>query len=208
MKFILLFSFAFFCSQLNAQWIQLFNGKNLDGWQHIGPGNFIIENGLLKTQGGLGLLWYTLKPFENSVIRIEYKTEKFQSNSGVFIRIPQPPSDPWVAVNTGYEVQIHDDDDEFHVTGVLYSFTKALANAAISGDWNVMEITLDSNRTIVKINNILITDFIEGVSVPAKVQPWEPNRGARPVLGYIGLQNHGDNDIVCFKSISVKPLKK
>ena len=112
------------------------------------------------------------------------------------------------AVNTGYEVQIHDDDDEFHVTGVLYSFTKALANAAISGDWNVMEITLDSNRTIVKINNILITDFIEGVSVPAKVQPWEPNRGARPVLGYIGLQNHGDNDIVWFKSISVKPLKK
>ena len=34
-----------------GQWQPLFNGKNLDGWQHVGPGQFVIENGMLKTQG-------------------------------------------------------------------------------------------------------------------------------------------------------------
>lgn len=35
----------------------LFNGRNLDGWEHVGPGSFVVEDGLLKTRGGMGLLW-------------------------------------------------------------------------------------------------------------------------------------------------------
>jgi len=34
----------------------LFNGKNLDGWQQAGPGRFVVVNGMLKTEGGMGLL--------------------------------------------------------------------------------------------------------------------------------------------------------
>src|ERR1044072_368562 len=56
-----------------GQWQPLFNGKNLDGWQHVGPGEFVIENGVLKTTGGMGLLWYTREKIGNSVVRIVFR---------------------------------------------------------------------------------------------------------------------------------------
>ena len=34
---------------------QLFNGNDLKGWEHIGPGRFVIEDNLLKSEGGMGL---------------------------------------------------------------------------------------------------------------------------------------------------------
>ena len=48
------------------EWQSLFNGKDLKGWGHVGEGSFEIEDGLLKTVGGMGLLWYTEQKFEDS----------------------------------------------------------------------------------------------------------------------------------------------
>ena len=71
----------------------------------------------------------------------------------------------------------------------------------------MMEITLDGPRTIVKVNDEKVTDYTEGEPVPDKKFDFEPQRGPRPTYGYIGLQNHSDNDIVFFKEVAVKPLK-
>src|SRR5687768_7928264 len=143
-----------------SEWKQLFNGKNLDGWKHVGPGEFVVENGALKSVGGMGLLYYPGEKFGNSVIRVVYKVTG-DSNSGVFIRIPEAPSEPWMPVNKGYEVQIDDSDDDWHRTGVLYSFTKTLAQPK-TGEWNTMEITLEDERTVVTVNGTKVTDFKEG----------------------------------------------
>jgi hypothetical protein len=70
-----------------------------------------------------------------------------------------------------------------------------------------MEITLDRDRTIVAINGAQITDYREGQPVPPKKEEWEPERGPRPLSGYIGLQNHSDEDIVYFREVSVRPLR-
>ncbi|HET6569430.1 MAG TPA: DUF1080 domain-containing protein, partial [Rhodothermales bacterium] len=67
-------------------WTQLFDGKDLEGWQHVGEGDFVVEDGVLKTQGGMGLLWYTGQKFENEVIRVVYKNPGGK-NAGVYIRI-------------------------------------------------------------------------------------------------------------------------
>ena len=40
-------------------WKQLFNGKDLTGWKHVGPGKMYVEDGLIKTEGGMGLLYWT-----------------------------------------------------------------------------------------------------------------------------------------------------
>jgi hypothetical protein len=100
-------------------WTQLWNGKNLAGWEHVGPGKFVVEDGMLKSEGGMGLLWYTRRKFGNCVIRVVYKTTKKTDNSGVFIRIPAAATEPWMPVNKGYEVQIDDSGDDYHVSGVL-----------------------------------------------------------------------------------------
>ena len=31
------------------KWQQLFNGKDLTGWKHVGPGNDTVEDGLIHT---------------------------------------------------------------------------------------------------------------------------------------------------------------
>ena len=187
------------------QWTALFNGKDLSGWKQVDKGGFVIEDGVLKTQGGMGLLYYKERPFENAVIRVVYKNPGGK-NAGVFIRIPKPPKDAWDGVHKGYEVQIDDRGDAYHKTGVLYSLTKAKASPSKPDEWNTMEITLDGEHTRVHVNGVLVTDFKEGDEVPKKKIWYEPDRGTRPVKGYIGLQNHGDHDIVYFKEVSYRPL--
>jgi len=197
----------------DEEWKQLFNGKDLDGWQLVGPGEFVIEDGTLKTVGGMGLLWYTREKLENVVIRVVYTVKDDGTNSGVYIRVPNEPKDPWYAVNNGYEVQIDNGsrylDDDYHCTGVLYSLTKAKAYPQKKpGDWNTMEITLDGPRTMVFVNGKKVTDFTEGDQVPFEKRWFEPDRGPRPESGYIGLQNHDDLSTAFFKEISIKPLNK
>jgi len=51
----------------------LFNGRNLDGWQHVGPGSFIVEGGTLKTQGGMGLLWFTREKIARAKLRVVFR---------------------------------------------------------------------------------------------------------------------------------------
>jgi hypothetical protein len=75
-------------------------------------------------------------------------------------------------------------------------------------EWNTMEITLDGLHTMVSVNGEKVTDYTEGDPVPERKFDFEPIRGPRPLEGYIGLQNHGKDDIVFFKEVAVKPLTK
>lgn len=196
-----------------AEWKQLFNGKNLDGWKHVGPGSMTVEDGLIHTHGGMGLLYWTGGKVSDCTIRVVYRMRDMNDNSGVFVRIPEAPTEPWMPVNKGYEVQIDNHpetskEDEYHITGTLYSLTKPLAKPGKPGpEWNTMEITLDGPRTIVTVNGEKVTDYTEGQPVPPKKFDFEPARGRRPDAGYFGLQNHSDNDIVFFKEVAIKSLK-
>jgi hypothetical protein len=200
-------------AQTNA-WKQLFNGKDLTGWKHVGPGSMSVENGLIKTSGGMGLLYWTGGKIGNCTLRVVYKMKERNCNSGVFIRIPLEPREEWMPVHYGYEVQIDNEpetsnEDEYHVTGTLYSLTKPLAKPGKPGpEWNTMEITLDGPRTVVVVNNVKVTDYTEGQPVPERKFDFEPQRGPRPLTGWFGLQNHSDKDIVYFREVVIKPLKK
>ncbi|GAB4024202.1 3-keto-disaccharide hydrolase [Spirosoma koreense] len=195
-----------------AGWRQLFNGKDLTGWKHVGKGSMVVENGLIRGRGGLGLLYWTKETFSNCVIHVVYRMQKANSNSGVFIRIPIEPFEEWMPVHYGYEVQIDNHpetshEDDYHLTGTLYSLTKPLSKPGKPGpQWNTMDITLDGPRTTVSVNGIKVTDYREGDPVPARKFDFEPYRGRRPLAGYIGLQNHGDQDVVYFKEVAVKSL--
>ena len=195
-------------------WKELFNGKDLTGWKHVGPGGMAVEDGLIKTHGGMGLLYWTGGKVENCVIRVVFKMRDSNDNSGVFIRIPVEPREEWMPVHYGYEVQIDNEpeksnEDEYHYTGTLYSLTKPMAKAGKPGpEWNTMEIILDGPRTIVSVNGKRVTDYTEGQPVPERKFDFEPQHGRRPDKGWFGLQNHSDNDVVFFKEVAMKPLKK
>lgn len=195
-------------------WLQLFDGQDLSGWKHVGPGNMVVEDGLIKTQGGMGLLYWTGGKVGDCVIRVVFKMRDKNNNAGVFIRIPIEPREEWMPVHYGYEVQIDNNpeaagESDIHSTGCLYSINKPLARAGKPGpEWNTMEITLDGPRTIVFVNGVKVTDYTEGQPVPEKKFDFEPHRGPRPLRGYFGLQNHSENDVVFFKEVALKPLAK
>ena len=188
-------------------WRPLFNGRDLDGWEQVGPGGFTVEDALLVSHGGMGLLWYTREPFGDCRLRVVYRTGRHEDNSGIFIRIDGPPADPWHAVHHGYEVQIYAPGDDWHRTGVIYSISSTDQRAdAPPGDWNEMEIELAGDRVRVRLNGVRLTDFDPAEPVPPREKPYEPERGPRPRRGYIGLQNHDDPSRVAFREVSVRDL--
>jgi len=198
----------------DGEWKQLFNGKDLTGWKHVGPGKMYVEDGLIKTDGGMGLLYWTGGKVSDCAIRVVFRMRDKNDNSGVFIRIPLEPREEWMPVHYGYEVQIDNEpekskEDDYHYTAGLYSLTKPLVKAGKPGpEWNTMEITLDGPRTIVVLNGQKVTDYTEGQPVPERKFDFEPQHGRRPDKGWFGLQNHSKDDVVFYKEVAMKSLKK
>lgn len=203
---VMILALALGCSTPESPGEQLFNGQDLSGWRHVGPGEFVVEDGALKTVGGMGLLVFDGEPIGDAMIRVVYKPEGDHANAGVFIRSPEPPQDPWYAVHHGYEVQIDDDGDEFHRTGALYSLSQAETFPPSDDGWNTMDISLQGQTTTVHVNGALVNTFQGDQSVPERKKYYEPQRGPRPDSGYIGLQNHDQRSTVRFREISVHPL--
>ena len=197
----------------SKEWKPLFNGKDLNDWKHVGPGSMSVEDGLIRTHGGMGLLYWAGGKVGNCRVRVVFKMRDTNDNSGVFIRIPIEPREEWMPVHYGYEVQIDNhpetsNEDDYHVTGTLYSLTKPMAKPGKPGpEWNTMVITLDGPRTIVVVNDQTVTDYTEGQPVPERKFDFEPQRGTRPIEGYFGLQNHSEHDVVFFKEVSMQSLK-
>ncbi len=187
---------------------QLFNGTDMTGWRHVGKGEFVVEDGALKTVGGMGLLVYDGKPVGDAVLRVVYKPENPLSNAGVFIRIPEQPQDAWYPVHNGYEVQIQDDADDFHRTGSIYSLSQAEAFPPSADGWNTLDIAIKGQTTTISVNGKVVDTFQGDQPVPERVKYYEPQRGPRPDSGYIGLQNHDEKSTILFREVSLHPLPK
>ena len=163
------------------------------GWSMVGPGSIKEEaDGVLVTEGGMGLLWFSKQTFGDFTLRLEYKLTAPSNNSGVFVRFPNPPKDPWDAVHSGYEIQICQDADPEHRTGSIYSFkaTDKTPPTKPAGEWNTYEITVKGQEYTISLNGEVINTY----------------KGSRGVKGYVGLQNHDDKSIVRFRNVRIKTL--
>jgi hypothetical protein len=174
----------------------LFNGHSIDGWCMVGHGKFVLvkDDGSLRSEGGMGLLWYAKKKYKDFVLKVDWKVSRKNDNSGVFIRFSNPDNDPLIAVNTGYEIQIDDmampDGNPLHKTGAIYNFASP-SNAASKpvGQWNTFEIEATGQKYSVILNDEkVIPEF----------------KGNRFTEGYIGIQNHDADSYVSFKNIRIK----
>ncbi|MEV0807281.1 ThuA domain-containing protein [Micromonospora sp. NPDC050200] len=173
----------------------LYNGSTT-GWSQAGPGSFTNSDATLTSVGGMGLYWYSAKQFTNYSLKLDWKLAG-DDNSGVFVGFP-PSSDPWSAVNNGYEVQIDATDATDRTTGAVYTFKSAdiaARDAALNppGEWNTYELLVEGERLQVFLNGVKINDF-------TNTDP------ARSLAGHIGIQNHGTGDDASFRNIRIKEL--
>ncbi len=173
------------------QWITLFDGASLEGWTMTGPGSFSLEqDGSMLSHGGMGLFYYSEEAFRDFELVLDWKVATDSANSGVFIRFPEP-TDPWDAVESGYEIQIDDSRDPRHHTGAVYDFAAPYRmNTNPAGEWNTMRIRVVGQRYEIFQNGEKVNDFF----------------GSRSREGFVGLQNHDDDSNVWFRNVQVRPL--
>jgi len=173
-------------------------GYEKHGWNHYGPGYFECDpkTGVLKGQGGMGLLWYS-KQVKDFVLECDFKCSTAATNSGIFLRIPSVPvSDDYIYHSI--EIQIDDTSTGIHHTGAAYDIEAPTALASLpTGEWNHFKIEFKGWRLRVELNGKLILDW--------EARPGGKVRDLSPE-GYIGLQNHDSQSPPFFRNIYLKEL--
>jgi len=188
---------------LAGGWVDLFNARNLDGWESIGDGLWtVMRDGTLVGQrdprSAKHQAWlYTKQEYAEFDLRLEYWARQF-GNSGISIRDTSrakwavPPD--WDAQRTpshiGYEVQISSGYRDSYPTGSIYLFAKAKAGVQVDNDWNLLEIESRREGMRVRLNGQLVAEHAG-----------EPGR---PLAGPIGLQLHDRNSVMMFRRIRIR----
>lgn len=176
-----------------------YRGYSKHGWNHYGPGYFELDErtGVLKGQGGMGLLWYAAKKHKDFILELDYKCADKFTNSGIFLRVPEiPVSDDYIYHSL--EIQINPAGKGIHKTGAAYDAEAPMKDASHpAGEWNHFKISFVGNCIKVELNDVLVLDWEA-----------EPRGKVRDVAreGYIGLQNHDSRSPVFFKNIYVKEV--
>lgn len=181
--------------------IQLFNGKNLDGWRVVNPkrkNGFKAQNGILvndpvQPEGGSHVYYGNLRTeaeFEDFNLKLEVNVPE-GNNSGVYLR-------------GMYEIQVLDsygkDVDSHHMGAVYSRIAPSEAAEKPGGAWQSLDITLVQRHVTVKLNGSTIIDN----------QPvYGPTGGAIQsdvhAPGPIFLQ--GDHGTVSYRNLILTPVK-
>jgi len=170
--------------------MQLFNGKDLNGWHALGEKNqWIVESGILKSpHSGANLV--SDKSFTDFKLHIEFRYPK-GSNSGVYLR-------------GRYEVQIEDSkgkEPSIDYLGAIYGFiTPKEMMAKGAGEWQSYDITLIGRRVTVSVNGkqVICDQEIPGITGGA-IDSREGEPGP--------LQIQGDHGPIEFRNIIITPAK-
>ena len=166
----------------------LFNGKNLDGWQSYGTEKWYVEDGLLISESGPDKMYGYLATEDN------YKDFEADGNSGVFIR-----SEIEGTKISGWQVEVA--PPNLHTGGIYESYgrgwlikpTPEKEEALKYGDWNNLKIRVKGKH---------ITSWLNGVEM---VNFSDDKIGA--ANGKIALQIHDGGGIkVYWKNIRLKML--
>lgn len=180
-----------------GEWITLFDGKSLDGWEVSKPAkakmNWTVEDGALTNDPTNPILRHniaTKRKFHNFEAELEFKIVK-GGNSGVYMR-------------GRAEIQILDshgkETPDTNDMGALYKFKAPLVNAALpAGEWNKLYIRLFGTHCTAILNGKLVQNntFIDHKTGLGRTDTFDSP-------GMFELQ--GDHEKVWFRNIRIRPL--
>ena len=198
-----LISFSLTAPAQSGDWVELFNGKNMDGWKiSENPTSFSIEENTLKVAGPRGHAFYDgpvgNHDFENFELMVEVKTMP-KANSGIFIHtVYQETGWP----NKGYEIQVNQSHGDWRKSGSLYSFNDVREVYVSDGEWYTYHIIVKGDQATVKINEKVVMEYDESED---KNRP--ANAGEKKFdRGTIALQAHDPESVIYYRSVKIKLL--
>jgi len=190
-----------------SQEIQLFNGRDLSGWEYFLVDEtakmedvWSVEDGVLVCKGDPGGYLATEGEYESFNLVVEWRWPEEPGNSGVLMRIGgEPamlPSSVEAQLRSGsagdmYGFQgfkIGGDPDRLSEISIGWSLGKIEGNENEAGEWNRYEITADGDRITVILNGKKVNEATD-----CEVRP-----------GKIGLQSEGG--VIHFRTVILTPL--
>jgi hypothetical protein len=177
--------------QAAGGWVTLFDGTNLENWNHIGDANWRLEDGVVVADKGSGYL-VSKQTYTDFQLRVEFWVDE-DANSGIFLRCTNPDK---VGTDSAYEVNIYDKrPDPSYGTGAIVNVAKVEPMPKAGGKWNVYEITAKGPQFTVILNG---QKTVDGA------------RDSKFASGRIALQCGAsvvkEKGIVKFRKVEIKPL--
>src|SRR5258708_2367048 len=156
-------------------WVQLFNGKDIEGWKTFDPKHqkyWYVKEGILYSSGKeASHLFSPRDDYENFHFRIEAKISD-KGNSGQYFRTKFGGGYP-----KGYEAQINSNYPDPQKTGSLYNFAKITDMLVKPDTWFTQEVIAKGNHIQILVNGKKVVDFVD-----------EKNTHTR---GHFAIQQHG-----------------
>jgi hypothetical protein len=192
-----------------AGWQPLFDGRTLNGWKASeNPATFKVVDGAIVCDGPRAHLFYTgpdgQADFKNFELKFEVKAEQ-NANSGMFFHTAwQDQGFPGV----GFEVQVHNARHgegtyrENKLTGSLYGIRNVYKPLVKDGEWFAMHIVVSGKRVQVRLNDVLVVDYLE--PEPPYVAP--SRQGRKLGHGTFAIQGHDPKSKVHYRNLQVKRL--
>jgi len=181
-------------------WVEIFNGKNLDGWEEVGKEKWTVENGLLHGAAVTKAYGYlqTKKQYKDFEMSLRFKCNG-TGNSGLFFHVGFKPGTPDVSQGLQFEIdcRLNEHTGGIYGDGRGWVVWPSAENESVvrRREWNDMLVKVVGNRYISRINGVTMIDFTD------------PN--PKSFDGPIALQLHsgGEGDMV-FSDILLRDLTK
>ena len=178
------------------EWISLFDGKTLNGWEKVGKKKsvWVVEDGALAGSGVQSMLVSTTGPYKNFRYRVEAKIND-NGNSGVYFRAARKPT-----FRDGYEAQIDSTHRDPIRTGSLYGFCHVYQQHVKPGDWFTYEIEVrddvwrgrEMTRIKVTVDGNELYEYMDFAKTYAE--------------GHFAFQQHDPGSKVHIRKVEVMPL--
>lgn len=178
-------------------WISLFDGKTLDGWEKVGKdtSHWEVVDGALTGTGDPSMLVHTTSPYKNFKYRAEVKIND-KGNSGLYFRTTRKPG-----FADGYEAQIDSTHTDPIRTGSLYGFCHVYPQHVKPDTWFTYEVEVrDDVWRKREMTRIKIT--IDGKEL---YEYLDFNKTFK--TGHFAFQQHDPGSKVQIRKVEVLPLK-
>ncbi len=174
---------------VQAGWIQLFDGQSLFGWKANNDVNWSVSQGVIQADSGEPGLLLTTVPFADFELRCDFRLEK-GGNSGIFLRTAFAPKDP---TQDCYELNICDSHPAFP-TGSIVGRKKVEQPVVGEVEWKTYWVRVEGSKITVKLDEKLVMEFSDNETQSPRLKS-----------GFIGLQKNEGK--VEFRNIALRPLR-